>query len=117
MGQRCLLACLLISLLVTTFTVPLLAQDEVGALYGTVTDTEGAVLPGVSLSLTGMGATKQQYTDQLGKFWFLGLDPGLWSLEARLDGFAQLNYPSIEIRAARNTTIEIQLTAAIEEVI
>ncbi|MEJ2085734.1 MAG: carboxypeptidase regulatory-like domain-containing protein [Acidobacteriota bacterium] len=93
------------------------AQDEVGALYGTVTDTEGNSLPGASLSLTGMGASKLQISDQLGQFRFLGLDPGAWSLEANLDGFSRLQYPAIKIRASRNTSIEIQLAAAIEEVI
>ena len=96
---------------------PTSAQEEVGALYGTVTDTEGEALPGVSLSLTGLGSAKQQLSDALGKFRFLGLDPGPWSLEAHLDGFSSLSYPNIEIRVARNTTIEIRLPAAIEEVI
>jgi hypothetical protein len=93
------------------------AQDEVGALYGTITDTQGDALPGVSVSLTGMGASKLQISDPLGKFRFLGLDPGDWSLAASLDGFSMLEYPDIRIRAARNTSIEVQLAGAVKEVI
>jgi len=93
------------------------AQEETGSLYGTVIDPNGEPLPGVSVSLTGLGALKVQISDVLGKFRFLGLDPGAWSLEAKLDGFSTVEYPNIDIRAGRNTTVEVQLSAAIGEVI
>ena len=93
------------------------AQEEVGALYGTVTDTTGTVLPGVSVSLTGMGGERIQVSDALGKFRFLRLDPGLFRLAADLDGFSPLTYPEITIRAGRNTTLQLQLDAAIQDVV
>jgi hypothetical protein len=99
------------------FATAAMAQQEVGALYGTVTDTDGAPLPGVSVSLDLMGAQKVQVSDGRGRFHFLGLDPGNWSLEAKLEGFSTVEYPVIDIRIAANTTVEIQMPAAVEEVI
>jgi hypothetical protein len=94
-----------------------LAQQDVGALYGTVTDTAGVPLPGVSVSLDGMGALRVQVSDERGQFRFLGLDPGKWALEARLDGFSMVEYPAIDIRLAANTRVEIQMPAAVKEVV
>ncbi len=93
------------------------AQESTGALYGTVRATDGDSLPGVTVSLTGFGQLKVQTTDSLGEFRFLRLDPGSWSLEAKLDGFSTLDYPNIDIDASRNTTLQLQLAAAIEEII
>ena len=66
------------------------AQQEVGSLYGTVTDTEGSTLPGATLTLTGFGEHRVHTSDDQGHFRFLGLDPGAWSLEAKLAGFSTL---------------------------
>ena len=93
------------------------AQEETGALYGTVTDTEDDLLPGVRVTLTGMGAMKVQVSDELAKFRFLKLAPGVFHLQAQLDGFGVLEYPNIDIRAGRSTSLELQLTSALEEVI
>jgi hypothetical protein len=98
-------------------TAASMAQPEVGALYGRVTDTQGVPLPGVSVSLDGLGATKTQVSDERGQFRFLGLDPGEWALAARLDGFSTVEYPDIDIRIAANTTVEIEMPGVIEEVI
>ncbi|MEJ2085155.1 MAG: carboxypeptidase regulatory-like domain-containing protein [Acidobacteriota bacterium] len=93
------------------------AQVEVGSLFGAVEDTEGIALPGVNLSLTGYGELKVQTSDALGQFRFLGLEPGVWSLTAKLDGFSTVDYPTINIEASRSTSIVIELSAAIEEAI
>jgi hypothetical protein len=93
------------------------AQQGGGALYGAVTDTDGSRLPGVTLSLTGFGELKVQTSDDLGQFRYLGLAPGTWSLEAKLDGFSTIDYPTISIEASRSTTIAIGLIAAIQDAI
>ncbi len=115
-GSRFRVACSsLIVLIAVAAALP--AQQGVGALYGTVTDTQGTLLPGVTLELTGYGELKIQTSDGLGQFRFLALDPGVWSLQARLDGFSTVDYRTISIDASRSTTIAIELTPAIEEVI
>lgn len=95
----------------------LLAQAEKGALYGRVTNTEGERLPGVSITLAGLGADQLQMTDEAGEFRFLGLAPGNYKIEAQLDGHATVVYEAVNIRIGRNTTIDLQLNPAIEDVI
>ncbi|MDX1630423.1 MAG: TonB-dependent receptor [Thermoanaerobaculia bacterium] len=96
---------------------PVFGQAQQGNLYGTVTDEEGAALPGVTVTLTGIGAPRVQVTNQDGEFRFLNLDPGNYQIVAELEGFSTVEFPNVNIRVNRNTTIEIEMSSAIEEVI
>lgn len=93
------------------------AQLQTGNLYGTVTDEQGAALPGVTTTLTGSGAPQVQVTNAQGQFRFLGLGPGSYDLKAELEGFSTIDYPNIAINIGRNTSIEVKLSAAVEDVI
>ncbi len=74
--------------------VPGFAQLQTGNLYGTVVDDQGAALPGVTVTLSGQGAPAVQVTDAQGKFRFINLSPGSYKLEAQLEGFSSVEYPS-----------------------
>ncbi|HEX9944326.1 MAG TPA: TonB-dependent receptor [Thermoanaerobaculia bacterium] len=93
------------------------AQLQTGNLYGTVTDEQGAPLPGVTVTLSGGGAPQVQVTNAQGQFRFLGLSPGSYDLKAELEGFSTIDYPNIVINIGRNTQIEVKLSAAVEDVI
>ncbi len=93
------------------------AQLQTGNLYGNTTDNQGQALPGVTVTLSGIGATQVQVTNAEGQFRFLGLSPGSWAIKAELEGFSTVDYPNISIGVGRNTTIEVTLTPALEEVI
>ena len=93
------------------------AQDQTGSLYGAVTDNQGAALPGVRVELSGIGAPRTQFTGPQGQFRFLNLDPGNYALTASLEGFSTVEYPEVNIRVGRNTTLEIKLAPAVEDVI
>ncbi len=111
--------------LVSTFSVILCllvgglawGQQTTGNLYGTVMDESGAALPGVKVTVTGIGATREQFTDANGAFRFLAIDPGSCNVKAELDGFGGLEYPDVSIRLGRNTDLPLTLTAALEETI
>ncbi len=111
--------------LVSTFSVILLllvgglawGQQTTGNLYGTVTDESGAALPGVTITVTGIGATREQFTDASGNFRILALDPGVYDVAAELEGFGGLEYPDVSVRLGRNTDLPLVLTAALEETI
>ncbi len=94
-----------------------IAQEETGNIYVRVSDTAGELLPGVNVEMTGGGAPKLGITSASGETRFLGLAPGNYSLRASLDGFSTVEYPNVNVRVGRNTTIEVQLSAAIGEVI
>jgi carboxypeptidase family protein len=93
------------------------AQLQTGNLYGAVKDNQGAALPGVTVTLSGGGAPQLQVTNAQGQFRFLSLAPGSYSLKAELEGFSPLDYPNISINVGRNTTIEMTMNAAVEDVI
>ncbi len=93
------------------------AQTQSGNLYGSVSDNNGERLPGVTVTLSGPGAAQVQVTNAQGEFRFLGLSPGNYQLEANLEGFSTVVYEAVNIRVGRNTTINIELSPAIEETI
>ncbi len=94
-----------------------LAQEETGNVYVVVSDAEGARLPGVTVTLSGFGAPRVQATGAQGETRFLGLDPGSYNLTAELDSFSTVEYPNIDVRVARNTSLEVTMSQAVEEVI
>ncbi|HEV8630514.1 MAG TPA: TonB-dependent receptor, partial [Thermoanaerobaculia bacterium] len=96
---------------------PAAAQLQTGNLYGTVTDQQGAPLPGVTNTLNCGGAPLVQVTNAQGQFRFLSLSPGTCSLKSELEGFSTIDYPNIAINVGRNTQIEVKLQAAVEDVI
>jgi hypothetical protein len=77
----------------------------VGQIQGTVTDAQGGVLPGVSLTLrnTETGAARTTVTESDGVYRFAGLQPGTYALKAELQGFATVDVERLTI------TIGLQL--------
>ena len=74
--------------LLLTLAVPALAQIQTGGVLGTVVDQEGKPLPGVTVTLTGVGAPQVQATDEKGQFRFPGLPPGTYALRAEATDLA-----------------------------
>jgi hypothetical protein len=77
----------------------------VGQIQGTVTDAQGGVLPGVSLTLrnTETGAARTTVSESDGQYRFAGLQPGTYALKAELQGFATVDVERLAI------TIGLQL--------
>ncbi|HZI63134.1 MAG TPA: TonB-dependent receptor, partial [Thermoanaerobaculia bacterium] len=93
------------------------AQLQTGDLYGTVRDEQNAPLPGVNLTLTGVGGPKTTQSDSSGRFRFLALFPGEYTLKAELDGFSTVEQTGIGVRVGGKLEVELTLTGAIEETI
>jgi hypothetical protein len=84
------------------------AQVQTGTIAGTVTDTSGAVLPGVSITLTGdrlIGGPRTQVTDTSGTYRFDRLSPGSYSVKFELQGFRTVDRSDIRVSAAFVATI------------
>ncbi len=83
------------------FAVPpiLLAQFTTGGIAGTVSDESGAVLPGVTVTVTGANiAAMQTYvTGGQGSYRFPTLPPGSYDVTFVLDGFATLSRQQIVV--------------------
>jgi hypothetical protein len=105
------------AMLLLVVGAPAFAQLQSGNLYGTITDDQGAALPGVTVTLSGQGAPMVQVTDAQGRFRFLNLSPGSYRMDAQLEGFSSVEYPNITLNVGRNTEIEVTMNAAVEDVI
>jgi hypothetical protein len=89
--------------------------QEKGEISGTVTDEEGAALPGVNVTLTGANLFQKSLgttTDAHGLFRFAFLNPGTYAVELAIQGFGTLKYSSILVGADRTTPIQARMTAS-----
>lgn len=84
---RCLPFCL--PLLLLTLAPSAAAQQQLGALQGTIMDQTGAVLPGVSVTATNLdtGVQRMTVSNQTGVYRVQSLDPGRYRVVADLQGF------------------------------
>jgi hypothetical protein len=91
--------------------LPAMAQG-VGAIGGTVTDTSGAVLPGVTLTLSSPGVIGNGQTavsDGSGAYEFTRLVPGRYSVKAELEGFQSAVHENIDVNADRTSRADWKL--------
>ncbi|MDA8019376.1 MAG: carboxypeptidase-like regulatory domain-containing protein [Thermoanaerobaculia bacterium] len=95
---------------------PAWGQAQSGNLLGVAKDNHGDALPGATVTVLGP-SQHAQVTDEQGEFRFVGLSPGSYSLNAELDGFSTVRFPNVQISVGHNTSIEVTLTAAVEETI
>jgi hypothetical protein len=87
------------------------AQGATAAIRGAVVDQQGAVIPGVLLTLTNlnMQASQTSETNQDGQYTFASITPGRYSLTASKAGFATVTLPDFELAVAQAATQDIQL--------
>ena len=58
--------------LATLMVTGVAVAQNLGAIYGSVADDNGASLPGVTITLEGMGAPRVTVTDENGNYRFPG---------------------------------------------
>src|SRR5437867_1883617 len=98
--------------LTLAFALPALAQLQGGSITGTIKDEQGAILPGVSVTLQGVDATQTFTTESTGEFRFLNLAPGPYKLTAVLAGFSTLVRENLVVVVGRNVGLPLTLTVA-----
>jgi hypothetical protein len=106
-----------IAVLLLGLAVPAMAQLQSGNLYGTTVGPDGQPIPGVTVTLSGVGAPQVQVSDANGKFHFLGLSPGSYTLLAEIQGYSPLEAKDITVNIGRNSNVEVALQPALTDVI
>ncbi|HUR79507.1 MAG TPA: TonB-dependent receptor [Thermoanaerobaculia bacterium] len=96
--------------LLATFAV--FAQTSGGNVFGTVTDDSGAGVPGVTVTLSGIGASQVFVTDANGSYRFLNQAPGRYTVRAELNGFAPISR-SVDVSIGANSAIDLALKPAV----
>jgi len=91
---------------------------QTGSVSGTVVDTEGNLLPGCTVTLSGpkLIGTKSYVTSDVGKFRFPALSPGRgYELKVELPGFRTTITKGLIVSVARATTVKIEMEITILE--
>jgi hypothetical protein len=93
------------------------AQEQTGVLVGTVTDTDGAYLPGVTVEARSPSqpGVATAITDEVGRFRLIGLSPGTYQVTFRLPGFQTLIREGILVRLGRTFNLEVTISQATME--
>ena len=90
------------------FAAPSAAQVYTGRMDITVTDSTGAILPGVAVEITGPQRATQ-VSDSRGEVRFLNLPPGTYVVTAKLQGFGDYNNKNVPVKAGEGVPLKISL--------
>jgi hypothetical protein len=99
----------LVALCLTAMAVPSSAQVFTGRVDVTVKDGTGAILPGVTVELSGM-QTASAVTDTRGEVHFLNLAPGRYAVLAKLSGFNEYKNDNVPVGAGSIVSLPVVLT-------
>ncbi|HEX7828209.1 MAG TPA: carboxypeptidase regulatory-like domain-containing protein [Thermoanaerobaculia bacterium] len=104
-------------LLLALIAVSASAQYQTGNIYGKTTSNDGTALPGVTVTLTGVGAPQTTVSDAEGNFRFINLSPGTYSLKGELSGMGTVTREGIGVRVGSNADVSMQLNPSMSEAI
>jgi hypothetical protein len=96
----------------------LAAQAVTGTILGAITDSSGAVMPGVTVTLTnaGTGLVRAVTTDTNGEYTAPSLPTGRYAVRAELPGFKTVTMPDVDLGVDMRMRINVKLEiGAVEE--
>ena len=88
---------------------PAAAQAVRGTLLGNVTDTQGAAIPGVTVTATETqtNVVRTAVTNQSGHYVFANLKDGLYRVATELSGFKKFSRDGVEVKV--NSTVRVDV--------
>lgn len=92
---------------------PAFAQFERSRVSGTITDQQGGVMPGVTVTATNVATNQAEVavTDGSGFYTFPNLQPGRYTLSAELQGFKKATRQDLQLDAAGSINVDFALEA------
>src|SRR4029079_19760386 len=96
------------------------AQSQTGEIFGKVTDTSSAVLPGVTVTLTGPSLLPPQTatTSEAVPFQFPRLNVGTYTVKFELPGFKTVVKQDIQVTVDFSANVSTQLgVSAVQETV
>jgi len=87
------------------------AQQGTSELRGKVTDAQGAVLPGVNVTVTNQatGNVRETISGADGSFIASGLVPGTYKVSAGLQGFKKFERAELRLEVGKTTSVEVEM--------
>ncbi len=86
-----------------------------GTIQGRVTDAQGAVLPGVTVTISSpslIGGPQTQVTNEQGNYRFPAVSPGVYAVAFELPGFSRLRREGIQIALGFTANLPVELALA-----
>jgi len=111
-GNRvCLAGCMLLMLIPT---LSVMAQTFRGTILGTVTDQNGALVPGAQVTAKNVatGVERISITDESGNYAIPELQIGTYRIIARKSGFEPFTVNGVLVEVAAERRVDIRLAAA-----
>ena len=105
-------SCIALAVAWASFSVCACSQTQLATVYGVITDTTGAVVPGATITIInpGTGLKRSALTDTAGQYRFAGLPTGDYSLRIEKTGFQIQVREGIELTSASEVVINSVLT-------
>ncbi len=90
------------------FTAQVFGQQLLGSITGTVTDSSGAVVPGVEVEIRNMatGLQSSTHTNGVGSYQFFDLPSGTYTVTFSKDKFKTVTNSQVIVQANRTTTVQ-----------
>lgn len=89
-------------------------QTSGGNVVGKIIDDSGSPIPGVTVTLSGIGAPQVFVTTANGNYRFLNQSPGRYALSAELTGFSTVRR-RVDVSVAANSEINFTLKPSVSE--
>src|SRR5262245_1708524 len=87
------------------------AQVTTADLVGTIRDSSGGVMPGVTVTLTNeaTGVTRTATTGSEGTYIFTSLQPGMYRLAAEISGFRKVERTNVTLQVNQRAQVDLNL--------
>ena len=80
-----------------------------GSIAGEVLDTQGAAMPGATVTIISDQGTKTFQTDAQGRFFAPYLTPGSYSVRVELSGFSPVERKAVDVRLGQRVSLNFTL--------
>src|SRR5262252_3455958 len=110
-GKRMCLLPRLIAWVAAIALIPTAVYAQ-GSITGTVRDTSGAVLPGVTVEVASpvlIEKTRTAATDSTGQYRLVSLPPGIYTATFTLLGFSTVKQQGIELTGTFSATVNAEM--------
>ena len=110
-GSRAVRKTILLACALAVFAGLAFGQASSSAVNGTITDQQGAVVPGTEVVLTSVetGIERRAETNAVGRYGFVSVLPGYYTIEATAEGFRTSAVEPFSLVVNQTATFDVVL--------